>query len=495
MVGLFLVHKQKSSSVDLSTSVLDGKAYVAEPSYGLKMDLYRHLVSVVVFSTIHNPKFKSMTIDYAVTEFGCFDHYSDASPVANTMRGNGITVFLLHVAQCIVFEKSKIKAATLVANIHLKGYYSKLGFKVIKDFDTLESMKIARERFHYEANSSQKDGNITIGMQCNNIIPRKIQVLFDNRIKKEQQGLLYNALDTESREKNWFSMEYVRARVVARVTETKQSLQVPNRKKNIQKYIKVLSHNSKWLSSVCEDINRLLMERDYIKFFIDMYMQWVGDDGSLSVSHKLDIQRLPRFESFAFSQFQVYLDSENSKQHFHCRNCKRVYFIQYTDSKANTFSIMHLLRLHTGVRKFCRRNLYDLHLEAMNPFGVSESCAAIKTDPSLFEKYRVALTRDRYDIDLREDDAIERYKNFFYFVNRSFKHLGYLFNEERFHIIAAMRENAKFEDEKQLNKKSEKILKKKRKEREAKARALAKTTTKTSNEKMITPRKQQIKTK
>ena len=45
-----------------------------------------------------------MLVDYAVTEMGCFDNYSDAAPHAKTMRGNGITTFILHVAQCITFN-------------------------------------------------------------------------------------------------------------------------------------------------------------------------------------------------------------------------------------------------------------------------------------------------------------------------------------------------------------------------------------------------------
>ena len=40
-----------------------------------------------------------MLVDYAVTDMGCFDDYSDAAPRARTMRGNGITTFILHVSQ------------------------------------------------------------------------------------------------------------------------------------------------------------------------------------------------------------------------------------------------------------------------------------------------------------------------------------------------------------------------------------------------------------
>ena len=56
-----------------------------------------------------------MLVDYAVTEMGCFGDYSDAAPRAKTMRGNGITTFLLHVYQCTTFHQTQLVTATLIA--------------------------------------------------------------------------------------------------------------------------------------------------------------------------------------------------------------------------------------------------------------------------------------------------------------------------------------------------------------------------------------------
>ena len=49
-----------------------------------------------------------MLVDYAGTDMGCFDDYLDAAPRAKNMRGNGITKFLLHVAQYITFHQTNI---------------------------------------------------------------------------------------------------------------------------------------------------------------------------------------------------------------------------------------------------------------------------------------------------------------------------------------------------------------------------------------------------
>ena len=70
------------------------------------------MVSVVMF--FYSNTLKSMLVDYAVTEVGCFDDYLDAAPRAKTMRVNGITTFILHVSQCITFHKEKLLQLNLL---------------------------------------------------------------------------------------------------------------------------------------------------------------------------------------------------------------------------------------------------------------------------------------------------------------------------------------------------------------------------------------------
>ena len=72
------------------------------PKYGGEFTgLYRHMISVVVFS--YSETLRSMLIEYAATEIGFLDYYSDADPNQKSIRVNGITTFLFHVAQCIIF--------------------------------------------------------------------------------------------------------------------------------------------------------------------------------------------------------------------------------------------------------------------------------------------------------------------------------------------------------------------------------------------------------
>ena len=61
-----------------------------------------------------------MLVDDAVTEMGCFDDYSNSAPRAKTMRGNGVTTFLFHVAQCITFHQTNLVTSRLIAESSLK---------------------------------------------------------------------------------------------------------------------------------------------------------------------------------------------------------------------------------------------------------------------------------------------------------------------------------------------------------------------------------------
>ena len=61
------------------------------------------MISVVVFS--YSETLVSMLVEYEATEMGFLDDYLDADPNHTSIRGNDITTFILHVAQCIYFLK------------------------------------------------------------------------------------------------------------------------------------------------------------------------------------------------------------------------------------------------------------------------------------------------------------------------------------------------------------------------------------------------------
>ena len=98
-----------------------------------------------------------MLIEYSATEMGLPDDYSDADSNQKSIRGNGITKFLFHVDQCIIFNLTNHVKPILIANVSLKTFYSRLGFTVIKDFVTSTTFEAARSQFHYETGKSKAD--------------------------------------------------------------------------------------------------------------------------------------------------------------------------------------------------------------------------------------------------------------------------------------------------------------------------------------------------
>ena len=95
-----------------------------------------------------------MLVDYAVTDMGRVDDYSDAVTRTKTMRGNGITTFILYIAQCITFNKLIFVTAILIAEALLNSLYSRLSFKVIKYFATSPNFEKSRKQFNYDSGKS-----------------------------------------------------------------------------------------------------------------------------------------------------------------------------------------------------------------------------------------------------------------------------------------------------------------------------------------------------
>ena len=91
----------------------DKKVFTFAPTYAYESTGYhRNMISVVV--PFYSNTLKSMLVDYSDIEMGCFNDYSYAAPCEKTMRGNGITTFILHVSQCIAFRQTKFVTATLI---------------------------------------------------------------------------------------------------------------------------------------------------------------------------------------------------------------------------------------------------------------------------------------------------------------------------------------------------------------------------------------------
>ena len=70
---------------------------------------------------------------------------------------------------------------------------------------------------------------------------------------------------------------------------------------DIRHYIHCLQHDHFWVKRIQNDINKLLVNREYIDFFIRIYAKWRTYNR---------MKCLPHFEKMLLSQFKVYIEAE-----------------------------------------------------------------------------------------------------------------------------------------------------------------------------------------
>ena len=155
---------------------------------------------------------------------GFLDDYSDADPNHKSIRVNGITTFLFHVAQCIIFNLTNQVKKILIANVSLKTFYSRLGFFVIKDFATSTKFEAARRRFYYDTGKSKEDEIKIIGLQCLYNIPQRVKFLHDDRINFNNQKNVFRDLDGISTSVTFFSKNFINDEIKKRVDKTRDQL-------------------------------------------------------------------------------------------------------------------------------------------------------------------------------------------------------------------------------------------------------------------------------
>ena len=93
-----------------------------------------------------------------------------------------------------------------------------------------------------------------------------------------------------------------------------------------------------------------------------------------------------------------------------CNNCSMSIFIPSSNVKKGIFYILHMLRIHTGLRKWNKKDRLHNILHDMNPLGIKQPCIMIARNEVLFEQYRISLKRDKDAIDIDGYDAIDSHR-------------------------------------------------------------------------------------
>ena len=244
-----------------------------------------------------------MLVEYAATEMVYLDDFYDADPNHKSFRENCITTFFLHVSQCIIFNQTNHVEKILIADASLKSFYSRLGFKVIKDFATSTNVEGARSRFHYKTEKSKAEQKKAIGLQCLHTIPRHVTFLHDNQINFNIHKNVFRDLDADPTSETWFTNKYIEDNIKKNVDKTRGQLASDEMEYDIRRYIDSLKHDPFWVGRITNDINKLLFNREYIDLLMQIYIQWSGDNSN---------ECLPHFEIMALSQFKVYIEVEKN---------------------------------------------------------------------------------------------------------------------------------------------------------------------------------------
>ena len=89
-----------------------------------------------------------------------------------------------------------------------------------------------------------------------------------------------------------------------------------------------------------------------------------------------------------------------------CNNCNMSIFIQSSNVKEGVFCILKMLRIHTGLKKWIKKDRFHIFLRDKNPLGIKRPCIMIAKNEVLFEQYRISIERDKEFIDIEGEDEI-----------------------------------------------------------------------------------------
>ena len=112
---------------------------------------------------------------------------------------------------------------------------------------------------------------------------------------------MFRDLDGISTSETWFLNKYIEDEIKKKVDKTREQLASDEMACDIRKYIDSIKHDPSWVGRIKNDINKLLVNAEYIDFFSQIYIKWSSDNS---------IKCLPHSEKMVLSQFKVYIEAE-----------------------------------------------------------------------------------------------------------------------------------------------------------------------------------------
>ena len=153
---------------------------------------------------------------------------------------------------------------------------------------------------------------------------------------------MFRYLNVDATSETWFPNKYIEADINDKLDKTRGQHSSDEMENDIRHYIDVLNHDPQLVGRITNDINKLLFNREYIDFFMQIHEQWSSDNSIECLSH---------FEKLDLSQFKVYIEVEKTTHCYVCDNCQMSIFIQSSNVKEGFFCILQMLRIHYGLQK------------------------------------------------------------------------------------------------------------------------------------------------
>ena len=89
---------------------------------------------------------------------------------------------------------------------------------------------------------------------------------------------MFRNLYVDPTSETWFPNKYIEAEIKKKLDKTRGQLSSDEMEYEIRQYINYLNHDPIWVRRITNNINRLLVNREYIDFFMKIYMQWSSDN-------------------------------------------------------------------------------------------------------------------------------------------------------------------------------------------------------------------------
>ena len=80
----------------------------------------------------------------------------------------------------------------------------------------------------------------------------------------------------------WFPNKYIEDETKKKLDKTRVKLANDEMENEIRHYVESLNHDPQWVRRITNDINKLLVDREYIDFFMQIFIQWIKDNGYTS---------------------------------------------------------------------------------------------------------------------------------------------------------------------------------------------------------------------